>query len=188
MIDDRDLGADVTDSGFFGSTGDDGAEALDPVVVDLVDELVANAPAGGEGMLEVLLGVQDAFDRVSWRVQELVADRFGLSPAQVAGVVSFFPMLSDHRRGRLHLDVCQGFGCWLRGADSLIEQLESESSEQQADLQDPVLAVRRASCLGVCGSAPAVRSQFRIRTLEGAQAGSDLVAELLGGRSSETDG
>ena len=82
---------EITDSGFFGSEGGDGAEALDPAVIELVDQLLVRAPAGREGLIRVLLALQRTFDRVSWRVQELVADRFGLSPAQVAGVVSYYP-------------------------------------------------------------------------------------------------
>jgi NADH:ubiquinone oxidoreductase subunit F (NADH-binding) len=85
---------DLTDSGYFGAEGGDGAETLDPAVVALVDELVAVAPAGREGLVDVLLGIQRTFDRVSWRIQELVADRFGLSPAQIAGVVGYYPDFS----------------------------------------------------------------------------------------------
>ena len=80
---------DIADSGFFGSEGGDGAEALDSAVIALVDQFLAQEPGGREGLIRVLLALQQTFDRVSWRVQELVADRFGLSPAQVAGVVSY---------------------------------------------------------------------------------------------------
>lgn len=100
MKGERVFSGDLVDSGFFGSEGGDGAEALDPAVIDLVDELSAKAPPGREGLIRVLLGVQNGYSRVSWRVQELVADRFGLSPAQVAGVVSYYPMLSAHRQSQ----------------------------------------------------------------------------------------
>jgi len=91
--------SDVADSAFFGAEGGDGPEALDPAVVALVDDLVARSSPGREGLLAVLLGIQHRFDRVSWRVQELVAERYGMSAAQVAGVVGFYPALSPDRRG-----------------------------------------------------------------------------------------
>lgn len=89
---------EVADSAFFGAEGGDGPEALDPAVVALIDDLISRSIPGREGLLSVLLGVQHTFDRVSWRVQELVADRYGMSAAQVAGVVGFYPELSPERR------------------------------------------------------------------------------------------
>ncbi len=91
---------DITDTGFFGTEGGDGPEALDPAVVALVDELMAGAAPGREGLIRVLLGLQRTFDRVSWRVQELVAERYGMSTAQVAGVVGYYPRLSPEHGHR----------------------------------------------------------------------------------------
>jgi NADH:ubiquinone oxidoreductase subunit E len=180
MIDDGSFTNDITDSGFFGSEGGDGADALDPAVIDLVDELVANAPGGREGLLRVLLGLQAAFDRVSWRVQELVADRFGLSPAQVAGVVSFFPGLSSERRGRLHLEVCSGPGCWLDGGEEHLRDAVRAASGRQERLHEPRLAVIRRECLGICGRSPVVRVGSRLRSVTDTET-VDLVDELLSG-------
>ena len=94
MVGDHPWLGEIADSGFFGMEGGDGAEALDPAVIELVDELMAAAPTGREGLLRVLLGLQRTLSRVSWRIQELVAERYGLSPAQVADLVSFFPGLN----------------------------------------------------------------------------------------------
>ena len=179
MIDDQGWTGDITDSGFFGVEGGEGADALDPAVTDLVDELVANAPTGRDGLLRVLLGLQQAFDRVSWRVQELVADWFGLSPAQVAGVVSFYPALSCERRGRLHLDVCTGTGCWLDGGDDLFKELERAASTRQEKLDEPKLAVIRQDCLGICGRSPVTRARNRIRSVNIGGEATEIVDDLV---------
>lgn len=180
MIDDGSFTGDINDSGFFGSEGGDGADALDPAVIDLVDELVADAPSGREGLLRVLLGLQGAFDRVSWRVQELVADRFELSPAQVAGVVSFYPDLSSERRGRLRLEVCSGPGCWLAGGEEHLRDAVRSATSRQRRLPEPTLAVIRRECLGLCGRSPVVRVGNRLRWVAATEI-FDLVEELLSG-------
>jgi NADH:ubiquinone oxidoreductase subunit E len=160
MVDDRGLSDSIAESGFFGTEGGDGADALDPAVVALVDELVEQAPSGQEGLLRVLLGLQAAFDRVSWRVQELVADRYRLSPAQVAGVVSFYPGLSSERRGRRK--ICIGTGCWLHGAEEgTVEQIPESSDAEEAPDADRV-TVSRQRCVGLCGLAPVVRTDGRV--------------------------
>ncbi len=179
---------DLTDSGFFGSEVGDGAEALDPAVVDLVDELLAEAPPGREGLLRVLLGLQNAFDRVSGRMQVLVADRFGLSPAQVAGVVSYFPKLSGrHRRGP-GLEVCTGPGRFLSGGEWILGQVAGEASELPASAGEPLLAIRQDQCLDVCGLAPVVRTDGRIRPIRAPGELDELVDSLLGtGADGEDD-
>lgn len=179
MADERLFSGHVTDSGFFGSEGGDGAAALDPAVIELVDELLAHAPSGREGLIHVLLGLQQAFDRVSWRVQELVADQFGLSPAQVAGVVSYYPALSTQRRRRPELDVCTGSACFLRGGDGTFEDALRGAAERASKSEDAKLTVRQERCFGVCGLAPAVRANDRIRTTFGAHDVDELVASLL---------
>lgn len=171
---------DIIDSGFFGTEGGDGAEALDPAVVELVDELQARAPGGREGLIRVLLGLQEVFDRVSWRVQELVADRFGLSPAQIAAIVSYYPKLSAERCGRLHLDVCTGPACSLCGGEGVLQQVTLEAAKKEPRVGEPVLAVRQERCLAVCGLGPVVRVEDRVRTARDEGCAGGLVAELLG--------
>lgn len=178
---------EITDSGFFGTEGGDGAEALDPAVVDLVDELMARGPGGREGLIRVLLGLQKTFDRVSWRVQELVADRFGLSPAQVAGVVSYYPKLSAERRGRLKLDVCTGSGCFLCGGEKALLQAATAADERRPVDAEPSLAVGRERCLAICGLGPVVRVQDRVRSVAEAGATEGLVEGLLGPVCREED-
>lgn len=171
---------DITDSGFFGTEGGDGAEALDPAVIELVDELLARAPSGREGLIRVLLGLQQTFDRVSWRLQELVADRFGLSPAQVAGVVSYYPKLSAERLGRLKIDVCTGTACFLCGGEGALRQVTQTVDERRPVDSEPILAVRHERCLAVCGLGPVVRVEGRARTVTQAGGPDGLVEELIG--------
>ncbi len=180
MADDPRWTTDVIDSGFFGTEGGDGAEALDPAVIDLIEEVLAQAGPGREGLLRVLLALQQAFDRVSWRVQELVADRFGLSPAQVAGVVSYYPKLSADRRGRLKLDVCTGSGCALVGGERVLRDVTRDATERTSPADERQLAVGHERCFGVCGLGPVVRTHGRIHGgVEPGEVG-ELVESMLG--------
>jgi NADH-quinone oxidoreductase subunit E len=162
MIDNGRVVSVEDEVGFLGPEGVDGAAALDPAVIELVNELVAVAPAGREGLLAVLLGLQRTFGRVSWRVQELVADRYGMSPVQIAGLVSFFPELSAERRGRLKVEVCVGTDCHLRGADRVIEALSGSAAEAKPVSGEPEVVVEQERCLGLCGLAPVVRVNDRL--------------------------
>jgi NADH:ubiquinone oxidoreductase subunit E len=187
MVDDHDELGGPSDSGFFGVEHDDGATALDPAVVELVDELVAHAPAGRDGLLRVLLGVQRAFDRVSWRVQELVADRYRLSAAQVAGVVSFYPELSAQRRSRVKLDLCAGTGCWLRGSAHMARMMTDGLEDGREADDGTSIAVSRRWCMGMCGLGPVARFQGRAWPLRSEGAAADGLASRLENQISPED-
>jgi NADH:ubiquinone oxidoreductase subunit F (NADH-binding) len=152
MADEHGWVGETIETGFFGSEGGDGAGALDPAVVDLVDQLLANAPPGREGLIRVLVGLQRTFDRVSKRVQELVADRLGMSPAQIAGVVSYYPALSTERRA----DAKAGAGARVDGP-SLGEEalLDHALGKVPAEVIDApgerIDIIRRGSVLERCG-------------------------------------
>ena len=162
MVDDDRTAAGADEVGFYGAEGADGAAALDPAVIELFNELVANAPAGREGLLTVLLGLQRTFDRVSWRIQELVADRYGVSPVQVASLVSFYPRLSAERRGRLKVEVCTGTDCHLRGGHRLLDGLAGAATARSGTGSEARAEVVGESCLGLCGLAPVVRVHERV--------------------------
>ena len=181
------MAGDITDSGFFGTEGGDGAEALDQAVIDLIDELLAQAGPGRGGLIRVLLGLQQVFDRVSGRVQELVADRFGLSPAQIAGVVSYYPKLSAQSRGRLKLDVCTGSSCFLRGGNRILRQVAGDAPGRTSATDEPRIAVQQERCLGVCGLGPVVRTHDRIRPMVDEREADEIVRSLLGPEPHEED-
>jgi NADH:ubiquinone oxidoreductase subunit E len=163
VVSEHDWGHHRVGSAFFGTEGRDGSAALDLAVVELIEELVTAAPTGREGLLPVLLGLQRVFHRVSWRVQELVADHFGLSPVQVAGVVSYYPELSSTLRARRGVEVCTGVTCHLRGGDRVLRAMETQfwEPEDTREAEDRPL-LRGVRCLGACGRAPVVRVNGRI--------------------------
>lgn len=171
---------EITDSGFFGTELGGGAEALDPAVVDLIDELSAQGPPGREGLIRVLLGLQHEFARVSWRVQELVAERFGLSPAQIAAVVSYYPNLSTERRGLVEVEVCLGSGCFLRGSDRVLRRVSDAVSARRTTDSEPPFAIRRERCIGLCGIGPVIRAHGRVRPIRGQDDLDDGVDSLFG--------
>jgi NADH:ubiquinone oxidoreductase subunit E len=90
-------------------------------------------------------------------VQELLADRLGLSPVQVEGVVSFFPFFRPLPRGPIHLRLCRGTGCFVRGAGGLEGLLRFLLRlDGKGRSADGLFTVERVRCLGACALAPAL--------------------------------
>ena len=59
------------------------------------------------------------------------AERLGVSPAHVHGVVTFYTMYRQRPMGKYHIQVCTTLSCMLRGSDELVEHLKQEAGHRR---------------------------------------------------------
>jgi len=113
-------------------------------------------------LLPVLHLAQDTFGYVSLEVEEYVAGLFGLTPAHVHEVVTFYTMFFQQPKGRHVVAVCHNLSCHLLGAktiiDHLTERLGIEVGETTADGRVTLLSVE---CLCACEQAPMMQVDDR---------------------------
>ena len=120
-----------------------------------IDELLTRFPMKGSALLPALYLVQEEKGHVSDESMEYVASKIGVSPAFVAGVVSFYTMFHRAPVGRHHIQVCRTLPCALRGANDLMahvrKRLGLKDGETRADGKYSLTSVE---CLGACDRAP----------------------------------
>ena len=113
-------------------------------------------------LLPVLHLAQDTFGYVSLEVEVYVAGLFGLTPAHVHEVVTFYTMFFQQPKGRHVVAVCHNLSCHLLGAKTIIDQLTErlgiEVGETTADGRVTLLSVE---CLCACEQAPMMQVDDR---------------------------
>ena len=113
-------------------------------------------------LLPVLHMAQDTFGHVSLEVEEYVAGLFGLSPAHVHEVVTFYTLYFRAPRGRHVVAVCHNLSCHLTGAPEILahvkRRLGVEVGETTADGRVTLQAVE---CLCACEAAPMMQVDDR---------------------------
>jgi len=120
-----------------------------------VDALVARYPAPKAAMLPVLWEVQRHHGWVDGEAESWVAERLGVSPAHVHGVVTFYTMFKQRPSGRHHIQVCTTLSCMLRGSDELVDHLRQKLGIEVGETTpDGKFSLVRVECLGSCGTAP----------------------------------
>jgi len=143
--------------GFYGAERARITEALDPEIWGEIDDFLANTPGGHERLIPLLHKVQESVGYLPTPIQEYIADKLGLSPIQVYGVVSFYHLFTTTPRGKHELKVCMGTACFVRHAQRLIETLEQVLEIEVGDVTDDRLfSLEQVRCLGACGLAPAM--------------------------------
>lgn len=88
---------------------------------------------------------------------KLVAEVFGVPEAKVWGTVTFYSLYSTSPRGRHIIRVCESAPCYVVGAMDILKSLGAMLNVQPGETtSDGRFTLEVASCLGVCGVAPAL--------------------------------
>lgn len=92
-----------------------------------------------------------------------VAQRVGLTPAQVRSVASFYTMYKREHPGRYLISCCTSISCMLLGSDEVLEAIEDEVDVmgEKSEAQD-LVTVEHVECIGACGGAPALTVNYEL--------------------------
>jgi NADH-quinone oxidoreductase subunit E len=127
-----------------------------------VRRLQARYPEPRAALLPVLSMAQETFGAISLEVEEYVAELFGLSPAHVHEVVTFYTLFFRERPGRHVLSVCHNLSCHLAGAPQILAHLQRRLGigvgETTPDGRVTLLSVE---CLCACEHAPMMQVDDR---------------------------
>jgi NADH:ubiquinone oxidoreductase subunit E len=143
--------------GFFGAKELLSTDQIPSGVWALIDGYLAENPGGQERLIPLLHRVQESMGFLPFAIQEHIAERLGMSPIQVYGVVSFYHFFTTTPRGKHELKVCMGTACFVRHAVRLIETLKQTLGIEIGEVtEDRLFSMEQVRCLGACGLAPAV--------------------------------
>ncbi len=124
---------------------------------ETIDRWLAEHPGGRERLIPLLHRVQQRLGWLPFPVLEYVADRLGMSPVEVHGVVSFYHFFTTTPRGRFQLKVCMGTACFVRHADGLVDAIREELGIGVGEVTDDRLfSLEQVRCIGACSIAPAM--------------------------------
>ena len=123
-----------------------------------IDELVLRYPRPLSALVPILRAIQEEKGCVSPPSQLRVAERMAISPAWVAGVVSFYTMLNEKKIGKYHLQICRTLPCALRGCGALREHISRKLQiPVDGTSADGKFTLSSVECLGSCDTAPVVQ-------------------------------
>jgi NADH-quinone oxidoreductase subunit E len=123
-----------------------------------IDAEIAKYPKARGALLPALHLVQAEHGHVSDECAKELGAIFGIQPVDVKEVVSFYNMFFDRPQPRHHAYVCTNLPCSLRGARTLLRQLEAHLGVRAGEATpDGRVALGHEECLGACGYAPMMR-------------------------------
>jgi NADH-quinone oxidoreductase E subunit len=109
-------------------------------------------------LLTALHLVQKDLGFVSGDAAQELAGVLEIRPIDVLEVVSFYNMFYSEPQARHHVNVCTNLPCSLRGARTLMRQVEAYLGTRAGGVtSDGRVALGHEECLGACAYAPMMR-------------------------------
>ena len=104
-------------------------------------------------LIMILHKVQEEF--VSRDSADMVAQMLDIPLATIYGVLSFYHFFKMTKPGEHNIQVCLGTACYLKGGETLIEELTGLLGiEIGAVTEDGKFSLEGVRCVGCCGLAP----------------------------------
>lgn len=120
-----------------------------------ITHLLSRYPQKQAACLPVLHLAQEEFGYLSDEALNLVAATLEVPPAHVWGVATFYTMFHRQPTGKHALRVCTNVSCQLRGADAVLEALESKLGCRRGEnTADGEFTLIEEECLAACADAP----------------------------------
>ena len=129
----------------------------DPEFLAKLDALIESYPRPETALLQALHLCQSELRHVPVEFQAFIAERLGMSPAHVRGVVTFYEMYSERPHGRYLLQVCKTLPCMLAGSEVLLEHLQNRLGLKSGETtRDGKFSLITVECLACCDGGPAL--------------------------------
>ena len=108
-------------------------------------------------LIMILSELQKEFGYVPLEVQEIVANKTGLSVSEIYGVVTFYSFFSLKPKGKYVIGCCLGTACYVKGAQQIIDKISEILGIAHGETsEDGLFTIDALRCIGACGIAPAV--------------------------------
>ena len=127
-------------------------------------EKIVSQHKGKKGaMIPVLQEIQASQGYISPEAVEVMARGLGISENEIYGVATFYAQFRFEKPGRHTLKVCLGTACHVRGAISVLEELERSLGIRSGQTtRDGMFTLETVACFGSCALAPVLVVDGRV--------------------------
>ena len=126
----------------------------DFTLLDTVLEKYGNIP---NNLITILQKAQDIYGYLPKDVMYYVAEKLGLTPAEVVGVATFYAQFRLTPIGKYLIMSCQGTACHVNGSERVAAAVSEYLGIGNGETtEDGLFTLENVACLGCCSLAPVI--------------------------------
>ena len=134
-----------------------GEQATEAELMVRLEKVIEEYREKAGGLIPALQMAQTIFGYLPDPVVNRIAEGFGKTVSEVAGVISFYSLFTRNPRGKYLVRVCLGTACYVRGGKEVLDAFKKRLGIDVGETtEDRQFSLEVGRCFGACGMAPVV--------------------------------
>jgi len=127
--------------------------------LSFVDKIVEEIGQGPEVIIAILQAIQEHYRYLPEEALQRVCEITEITPAQIAGVSTFYTQFRHRPAGQHIISVCHGTACHVKGASTIDDAIRKHLDIPRDDDTDAdrLFTIEKVACLGCCTLAPVIQ-------------------------------
>ncbi len=157
------------------------SESAEIIDLDPVEEILRTEGRGIEAAIPILQAIQTRYRYLPDAALRRVCELSEITPAQIAGVATFYGQFRHSPAGEHIIRVCEGTACHVSGAAEVGSELRRCLGMADSCETDPSrrFTIERVACIGSCSLAPVITIDQRIYGKLSALAAGKVLREFI---------
>ena len=128
------------------------------VDLSFIGEIVSEEGRGKDAAIPILRSIQTHYGYLPDEALRKVCEETEITPAQIAGVSTFYAQFRLSPVGKYIVKLCHGTACHVSGIGQITEELRRHLSIAPGEDTDPsrLFTLEKVACLGCCSLAPVI--------------------------------
>ena len=123
--------------------------------IDQVKKIIRRSPQHPGSLIAVLQDIQREFHFLPKEALSETSAALGVPLSTVYSAATFYNAFSLMPRGEKIIRICKGTACHIKGADLILDQLESHLGIKPGETtEDLKYTIEVVNCVGACAMAP----------------------------------
>jgi NADH-quinone oxidoreductase subunit E len=149
-----------------------------------MDTIIARYPRSRSAIMPMLHLIQSRDGFVTPTGIEFVAEKLGLTTAEVSAVATFYSQYKRKPVGEYHVGVCTNTLCAVMGGDAIFAGLKDHLGVGNDEVtNDGIISVEHIECNAACDYAPVVMVNWEFFDNQTVESAKTLVDDLRSGKN-----
>jgi NADH-quinone oxidoreductase subunit E len=120
-----------------------------------IQDIIDKYDRDKEALLMIMQDISDIYNYVPPEVIPVLVEQLGVRQSLIYSVATFYKTISLVPRGKYIIHVCTGTACHVRGAEKIMDALETKLGVEPGDTTpDSLFTLEAVRCIGCCASGP----------------------------------
>lgn len=147
-----------------------------------MDRIIARYPQSRSAVMPLLHLMQSEQDEITIEAIGVIADRLGLTTAEVSAVSTFYTMYKRRKVGEHHIGVCTNTLCAVLGGDAVYDALSRRLGiGHNETTPDGQFHLERIECQAACTHAPVMTVDWEFMDDQTPVSAVDVIDRLAAG-------